>query len=188
MKKKRSPMERCVHFYETIGQQNNFWRIAVHECIPKADSSMAKIAREIRKCKGSPGWDGVAKHDKEYKHIYRKVLDGFETVKKGNIKLDTIVALPRKEKMKVLKRKHSSMVESRRMRPKKESPQVRMEKVVFQYILDLRKKSKKVSRTIIFRKVIDEHPLFYGGPNAIGFMRKLCNWFYYSFTHRYVIL
>ena len=187
-KKKKSPMERCVYLYETIGQQNNFWRIAVHECITKADSSMAKIAREIRKCKGSPGWDGVAKHDKEYRRIYKKVLDGFETVKKGNIKVDTIVALPKKEKMKVLKRKRSSMLESRRMRQKKESPKVRMEKAVFQYILDLRKKSKKVSRTIIFRKVIDEHPLFYGGPNAIGFMRKLCNWFYYSFTHRYVTL
>ena len=73
---------------------------------------------------------------------------------------------------------------TQKRRKKDNSPQGIMEKEVFKYIQDLCKDSERVTRTIIYRKVIELHPHFLGGPGSDRFLQKFNNWFYYSFTRK----
>ncbi len=59
-----------------------------------------------------------------------------------------------------------------------------MEKQLLEWLEALWKDQKRVSRTMIFRKVMELDPKYNGGPKAEGFMEKMKKWFYKGFKVR----
>ena len=180
----QTPIEICVTLYNNTNhsQQKNVWRLAVSEAL-KSGATKSSISRAICIKKGSPGWDGNANKCKEYKSIWQKVNNANKGMKSSGLNDHSISTMGHKEKKRFLQRKHAS-TEVQRKRPKKESRKEKMEVDVFKYIQDLCGKSRRVTTPIIFRKVIELHPLFLGGPDDDCFMQKIRNWFYYSFSRK----
>ena len=89
------------------------------------------------------------------------------------------------EKQKLLKRKHVSMEASRRSQPKIETEQTKMETEVMNYMIEMRSKNKRITRTILLCKAMEVYPDFKGGIGSTDFMSKILNWFYYGFIRRH---
>ena len=89
--------------------------------------TQATISRALRAEKGSPGWDGKAKNDKEYRMFWQKVHNAVKSMASSGLDSSLIHTKQKYERTKILKRKHCSMEDSRRKRPKEVSEQSKMD-------------------------------------------------------------
>ena len=61
----------------------------------------------------------------------------------------------------------------------------RTEKLLFTWLEERWRLDQRVSRTMIFRKVLDIDPKFKGGVTSDGYLTRLKKWFYYGFKVRH---
>ena len=141
-----------MSLYNTKGNQRNEWKIAVHYAAVKENEQIATIARLIRKKKGSAGWDGIAYTDKEFKAIRKKVMEATRKIGKNAIDIDALEKLLSHKKEVILKRKYSAMTTIKKHNVG--SKQSEMKSDLLTYIKYLRKRNVRVTRLIIFKKVM----------------------------------
>lgn len=182
-----SSLMRCIHLFRGHRkQETNQWRLEVIQAHQDGNSS-SKISREIRKVKGSRNWDGVANNCKEYKAIYQKVIKAVRVSKTGSLDQRKIDELDEKEKKKVLKNTKvtNKFKSSEKRRKRVGDEQYDMELNVYHYIIDLRRDFFRVTRLIVFRRVMELLPGFLGGIKSPNFFKEMKNWFYYSFANHF---
>ena len=158
--KAKTPLESCVNRYLSNGQQNNKWRLFVYRAVSKG-ITFNTITREIRREKGSCGWDGT--WDTECRNIQKKVKRAYKAGgSEGKLDVKELKSISRDDRRQVMIRKHPSMSKSLRGKPVSTSEQDKMEEELFKYVQDLRERNLRVTRMLILRKAIEIYPLFLG--------------------------
>ena len=61
----------------------------------------------------------------------------------------------------------------------------RTEKTLIEWLEERWKLEQRVSRTTVFRKVLDIDPKFCGGVKLDGYLERMKQWFYYSLVKRF---
>ena len=143
----------------------------------KEGLTQADLIRRIRGERGSKNWNGTAKGDREYYRIKAKVhrcLKVQDQIAKQHEKIKSV-----KEKQKFLK--CSSVKKSdRRLDAQKE-----LEDAIDEFGQQCAEKKQRLTRTMIFRKVLELNPDFLGGVKSKGYFVKMKKWFYGGFKIRY---
>ena len=174
--------EKCATLFNTKGNQTIGWRIVVYHVMTKEEKTVADIARYIRIGRGVSGWDGTGESDKLYKAIYRKVAEAKKKIGDHGIDIHKLESMSAKNAAHVLKREYSSMTST--LRQNIGSIQNQMENQVMEYVRELRSKNQRVTRVIIFRKVIELFPMFKGGIHCSSFMSAIKSRLYMGFKKR----
>lgn len=179
-------LEKCANLYNSDKKkgQTTEWKIAVYRAVNEEAKTPAEIARYIRKERGSSGWDGVFNGDKECNAIKQKIRRALDTLNSESFDLNKLESMSQKDASAVLKKKHTSTDTMKRSSAILGKQQQKLEDDLYSFIEDLWRDKKKVSRIIIFRKVIELDKLFKGGTNDPTFFKQMKVWFYNGFCRR----
>ena len=121
----------------------------------------------------------IFEKDLRYKSIISRVQKTKKMWESGMMK--DLLDLEGKDRLAALKKKSISINARGR---KSIQLATRTEKVLLAWLEERWKLDQRVSRTMIFRKVLEIDPKFKGGVESDGYLARLKKWFYYGFKIR----
>ena len=160
-------------------------KVHVHTLCAKAFKSghtNAEVALEIRRYtyRGKPFDVSKKSSDEIYRNLMKTMRRYRDEWMSG--KLDKVMSLPKgKERAAAMRKKSAGKKgRGRQVMSGMGSMEVKLEA----WIVKCNTEEKRVTSTMIFRKVVELDPNFLGGVESDKFMIKLKKWFYYGFIKR----
>jgi len=163
------------------GQQNNKVRVLLCRAFENTYEN-SENALEIRRFTVRSTFFDEKHRNKDNK--YKSIISRIQTVRKGwgAGMYEDIMNLEGNAKRVALKAKSVSLTGRGR---KPLHSQTKTEKTLMVWLEERWAKEQRVSRTMVFRKVLENDPKFCGGVKSDGYLDRMKTWFYYGLKIRF---